>query len=250
MAKSDSRLSEVRVQAEIAKKNVEQFKALRDAQQKKLDLEREAARQQIELEEEEARKRLERKQEEARKELERKEEEARKELKRKEEEAIRRIEQEEELHRANLKRKLLKEETERQQRELDHEIEMQKKVAEMEKLTAEVKIREREDLRSVLGSDYDSDEEPEDVTNPKNITKRNFKFQDEKTQQSQMQDILRSFNQMPVKAQVTKELEVDAVSTWLRDSVRGSKYDAPIVPLNTPKDAGIVYIPPTDASGQ
>ena len=174
-AKSDSRLSEARVQAEIAKKNVEQFKALRDAHQKKLDLEREAARQQIELEQEEARKRLERKEEEAR----------------------RRIEQEEELHRADLKRKLLKEETERQQRELDHEIEMQKKVAEMEKLTAEVKIREREDLRSVLGSDYDSDEEHEDVTNPKNKTEKNLKFQDEKTQQSQMQDILQSFTKCP-----------------------------------------------------
>ena len=205
------------MQAQIAKKNMEQFRALKEAQQKKLDFERTAALKQIELEQQEAR---------------------------------RRIEQEEELHRAKLKRQLLKEETERQQRELDHEIEMQKKVAEVEKLTAEVKIREREDLKSVLGSDYDSDEESEDVTNPKNITTRNFKFQDEKTQQSQMQDILQSFNKMPVKGQVTKELEVDAVSTWLRDSVRGSKYDAPIVPLNTPKDVGIGYIPPTDAPRQ
>ena len=65
-----------------------------------------------------------------------------------------------------------------------------------------------------------------------------------------MQDILRSFTRMPVKAQVTKELEVDTVSTWLRNSVRGSKYDAPIVPVNTPKDVGIGYIPPTDAPRQ
>ena len=99
-ARSDSRLSEARVQAQIAKRNVEQFKAMREAQQRKLDLEREAARQQIELEQLESRKRMERKEEEAR----------------------RRIEQEEKLYHANLQRKLLKEETERQQRELEHKI--------------------------------------------------------------------------------------------------------------------------------
>ena len=107
-----------------------------------------------------------------------------------------------------MKRQLLKEETERQQRELDHEIEMQKKVAEMERLIAEVKIREREDLRSVLGSYYDSEEEPEVVTNPKNTTKKNLKFQDENTQQVKTRNILQSVTQMPAKAQVTKELGV------------------------------------------
>ena len=236
-AKSESRLSEARVQAEIAKKNVEQFKALRDAQQKKLDLEREASRQQIEFEQEEARKRLERNQEEARERLERQEAEVR-----------RRIEQEEELHRANLRRKLLQEETERQQRELDHEIEMQKKIAEMERLKTEVSIREREDLRSALGSDLDSDEEPEDVTSPTSVTNKNLKFQDENTQQSQMQDILRSFTQVPAKAQASKETEVDAVSTWLRDSVRVFQCEPPKVPSNTPSDSRTGDKYPPDAS--
>ena len=120
----------------------------------------------------------------------------------------------------------------------------------MERLIAEVKIREREDLRSVLGSDYDSDEEPEDVTNPKNTTTKNFKFQDENTQQFQMRNILHSFTQVPAKAQVTKELEVEAVSTWLRNSVHESKYDAPIESLYPSNDARAGYIPPTDASGK
>ena len=166
-AKSDSRLSEARVQAQIAKRNVEQFKALREAQQKKLDMEREAARQQMELEQLEGRKRLERKEEEAR----------------------RRIEQEEELYHANLQRKLLKEETERQQRELEHEIEMQKRIAELERLKEEVNIREREELRSVLGSDLDSDEEHEDVTSPKRARLNLLlDFKTSEAQQSQMRE--------------------------------------------------------------
>ena len=48
-AKSD-RLSEARVQAELAKTNITQQRALKEAQQKKLAAEREAARQQIEFE--------------------------------------------------------------------------------------------------------------------------------------------------------------------------------------------------------
>ena len=96
---------------------------------------------------------------------------------------------------------------------------MQKKIAEMERLKTEVNIREREDLRSALGSDLDSDEESEDITSPTSVINKNLKFQDENTQQSQMQDILRSFTLVHAKAKATKETDVDAVSTWLRDSV-------------------------------
>ena len=48
-AKSD-RLSETRIQAELAKKNMEQQRLLQEAQQRKLAEEREAARQQLEFE--------------------------------------------------------------------------------------------------------------------------------------------------------------------------------------------------------
>ena len=124
---------------------------------------------------------------------------------------------------------------------------MQKKIAEMEKLTAEVNIRECEDLRSALGSDLDSDEEQEDVTSPKSVTKPTLGFQDN-VQQSQMREILHSYTAMSFKTPVLKKTEDDAVSTWLRDSVHGSKYDAPLVPRNTPSDTPTGYIHQTDAS--
>ena len=48
MSKSD-RLSEARVQAELAKTNLEQYRVLQEAQQKKLAVEREASRKQLEF---------------------------------------------------------------------------------------------------------------------------------------------------------------------------------------------------------
>ena len=119
---SQARLSEARVQAELAKTDVENLRKLQEAQQKKLQLEREEAQRRLKLDEEN-----------------------------------RRIEME---------RRILKEETERRRQELDNQIEMQRRVAELEKLRAEVHIREQEEVRSQLGSDYESDEEIEDVTRP------------------------------------------------------------------------------------
>ena len=227
-ARSDGRLNEARVQAELAKKNVEQFKALQAAQQKKLILEREAARQEIELERQAARQRFEKEEREQRE---------------RQAEAQRRFELDEEIRRKDLQRRMLQEETERQQRELDHEIELQSKIAEMERLKAEVHARENEDLRSVLGSDVDSDEEREDVTSPKNVIKPKPKLYDTDMQQSQMREILQSFTQLPEKAQVHKQVEGDDVSTWLRDSVHSLKSDAPTVPPNTRNDTRSGYIP-------
>ena len=97
-ARSDGRLNEARVQAQLAKKNVEQFKALQAAQLKKLHLERETARQQIELEKQAAQQRLEKE------EREQQERQA---------EAQRRFELDEEIRRRDLQRRMLQEETER-----------------------------------------------------------------------------------------------------------------------------------------
>ena len=105
---------------------------------------------------------------------------------------------------------------------------MQKRVAETERLKAKVNIREREYLRSVLGSDIDSDEEREDVTNPKYVTIPILGFQDIDVQQSKMLDILRSYTEVPVKAPVVNKTKGDAVSSWLRDSGRWSKSNAPL----------------------
>ena len=57
--------------------------------------------------------------------------------------------------------------------ELKEEMETQKQIAECERLRAEVKIREREDL-----SDYESsDEDCDDVTQPKKTATKTLGFQ-------------------------------------------------------------------------
>ena len=81
-------------------------------------------------------------------------------------EALRRQQLEEENRRVEMERRLLKDESERRQRELDHQIEMQQRITEMERLRKEVMIRENEEVRLSLGSDYESDDEREDVTRP------------------------------------------------------------------------------------
>ena len=53
---------------------------------------------------------------------------------------------------------------------------------------------------------------------------------------------------MSVKTPVVKKTPEEAVSSWLRDSVHGSKYEAPLVPRNTPSDTPTGYIHQTDAS--
>ena len=117
-ARSDGRLNEARVQAQLARKNVEQFKILQAAQQKKLDLEREAARREIELERQAALQRLEKEEREQRE---------------RQAEARRKFELDEEIRRKDLHRRMMQEETERKQREWDHEMALQTKIDEMER---------------------------------------------------------------------------------------------------------------------
>ena len=177
-AKSD-RLREVRVQAKLARAEVDHFKALHEAQQRKLELDREAARQQIELDQHK---------------LHLEEESRRAQLERQEWESRERLKLEEETKRAEIKSRLLKEETERRQKELDHQIAMQQKIADMEKLQTEVAIRENEEMRSTLGSDYESDEEREDVTRQTSVSKSNVGFQPDDEQQANMFDLLKTFS--------------------------------------------------------
>ena len=168
-AKSD-RLSEARVQAELAKTNIAKQKALKEAHQKKIAAEREAARQQLEFERLAAQEKAEMEREAARRQFELDEQ--------------KRI-RDEEIKQKDIQRQLLKEETERQHRELEEELETQRQLAEYDKLRAEVKIREREEMRSILGSDYESsDDEREDVTRCKTGPKQTLGFQDIEKQQT------------------------------------------------------------------
>ena len=78
---------------------------------------------------------------------------------------------------------------------------MQRKVSEFEKLQTEVKIREREEMRLTLGSDYESsDEERDDVTQPKN-TRRGF--QDIEDQQAKMLSILQEYSKPQIVQSMT-----------------------------------------------
>ena len=162
-ARSDGRLNEARVQAQLARNKCRtiQNSASRTTE-KSLDLEREAARREIELERQAALQRLEKEEREQRE---------------RQAEARRKFELDEEIRRKDLHRRMMQEETERKQREWDHEMALQTKIDEMERLDAEVHAREKEDLRSVLGSDVDSDDEREDVTSSKNVHKSKLGFQ-------------------------------------------------------------------------
>ena len=123
------RLSEARVQAELAKKNVEQQRVLQEAQQRKLAVERETTRQRLEFERQAAERKAELDQQAH------------------QEAARRQLELEEQAR----QRRLLQDETERQHKELEEEMETRRQIAEYEKLQAEVQIREREELRSTWG---------------------------------------------------------------------------------------------------
>ena len=224
-AKSNSdKLSEARIQAQLAKSNVEQQRLIQEAQQQKLMAERETARQKREFEIQAAEKKREMERDAARQKMEY-------------EEQLRR--RDEEIKQADIDRRLLQEETERQHKELENQLEMQRKIAEMEKLRNEVKVREREEMRSTLGSDYESsDEEREDVTNPKK-TVVGLGFQSIDDQQASMFKILGDFSK-PKHVEDKTEPQRDVVS-WLDQSHVNRK---PLVPFNTPAQPREGYVPP------
>ena len=228
-AKSD-RLSEARVQAELAKTNIAQQQAVKEAQQKKLAAEREAARQKIEFERRAAQEKAAKEREAARRQFELDEQ--------------RRI-RDEEIKQQDIQRRLLQEETERQQRELDEELETRRQIAEYERLRAEVKIREREELRSTLGSDYESsDEERDDVTEPKKTATKTLGFQSIDDQQASMRKILQEFSK-PTNVVENKTEPKRSVTNWLDDS---NEFTAKTlkVPHNTPALPREGCVPPIE----
>ena len=279
MSNSD-RLNEARVKAELAKKNLEQYRALKEANQKKIAAERETSRQQMEFKRKEAQRKLEldreaaqRKLDRARQRLELEEQSHRKEI---EKQALKEAEQNElavesesaqrrfELYRQAYMRKIeekqtrireaalkqaviqqrqLKEKTERQQMELEEELKAQRQIAEYEGLRAEVKIREREELRSTLGSDYESsDEERDDVTQPKKTATKTLAFQSIDDQQASMRAILHEFSK-PKNVVENKSEPKRSVNNWLDDSNAFATKTLQ-VPHNTLAQTGEGYIPP------
>ena len=64
----------------------------------------------------------------------------------------------------DLRQRELQEEAELYERQLEKVMQLKKKQDEMENLQTELKLREREEIRADLGSDYDSDSDRVDVT--------------------------------------------------------------------------------------
>ena len=134
------------------------------------------------------------------------------------------LEHEAELRRQELaaKRRELEEETERRSRELEDAMELQRARDRLESLQTEVNVRKREEMRQILGSDYDSDEEREDVTKPKS---RGYQPMDEQT------DCMKNILEAITKHQADSTGEGDGQSFAVasrQEQVCAS------VPLNTP----------------
>ena len=187
------RLSEIRVQAELAKRQLEQEQMTQHANQLKLDMERRAAQQRRDLDEMDA-----------------KAEQQQREL--------------------AARRKELEEETERRAREFENAMQLQQAKDRLKSLQTEVHVRQREEMRQVLGSDYDSEEErDDDVTKPK---RRNYQTFDEQT--DCMKNILEDFTKQREEAQEQDSTGGVKVLQWLEDAGKTKRAIAPQVPLNTP----------------
>ena len=97
-------------------------------------------------------------------------------------------------------------------------MQLKKKQDEMENLQAELKLREREEIRADLGCDYDSDSDRVDVTRiKKSAPKHGYHLESE--QNAQMQDILRAFTDNQLHKDPFVTAKPDSVRDWFRDPV-------------------------------
>ena len=127
----------------------------------------------------------------------------------------------------------------KRQKQLEDEIEMQESVNKLEELNAEVVIRQQEEVRNELGSDYESDGEREDVTQMPTVPSKAVWF-DEKQQQ---EDMLRLLKTIP-----TGDIGRFApTSTHIASDGMSPASKTLQVPQNTPRTAApkqVGYVPP------
>ena len=196
------RLAEARIQAQLAKKRMEQMQTLQEIERRKQETHQD----------------IERRRQETKQEIERRKQEAEQEM-------------------------------ERERRRIEDETELKRQSIALEQLQAEVSIREREQVRSELGSDYESSDEEVDVTKQpqESATRSNLQehlglnvkpqFLNEKRQEEAMQRVL---EQMTVKE--AKELQ----EARARPSTFTSRY--PFTAKPPPSTAAFAtegYTPPT-----
>ena len=207
-------LSETRVQAELAKRRFAQQRAEQEENQKRIDFEREVARQNRELDKRRAE--AEARERELKQEAERNQRKLQEDAEARErqlqEESDRRMRELDERQRE------LQEEAELYKRELENAQKLKKQQDEMENLQAELRLREIEEIRGELGSDYDSDGDCVDVTRP---TKSSAKprFQLETEQDAQMREILHAAANNELRGAPSFGETQKSVSAWLHNSV-------------------------------
>ena len=223
-------LSETRVQVALAKRRYEQQQAEQLAAQRKIEFDREVARQHRELDmrQKEAEMRQRQLQEEAAaRERQLQEEAAARERQRQEDAAARERQLQEEAERQlrelKQKQRELREEAELRERELENALKLKKQKDELENLQEELRIRERENVRGELGSDYESDGERVDVTMPGSQAPRSGQ-QLESEQDAALQNILRVITD---KQALSAPVPRNSVRDWLNDS--DDKLSAPDV---------------------
>ena len=129
------------------------------------------------------------------------------------------------------RRRELEEETERRARELEQAIQLQRKRDDVEALHTEVNARKAEEMRATLGSDYNSDDEREDVTNPSSVALQRG-FQPIEEQSACLTKVLEEITRKQAESRPGGPRE--QVKSWLQDTSRHYDKPPPQVPLNTP----------------
>ena len=214
-------ISETRVQAALAKRRFAQEQAEQAERQKKIDFERDVARQHRELD----KRREEAEEAEAR---ERK-------LNQEAEERERQMQEESDRRKRELdqRQRELLEEAELHKREMDSAMQLRQKQHEMENLQTELRLREQEEIRSELGSDYESDSDRGDVTRPETSAPKP-RFQLESDQSEVMQKTLRDMTGNQHRSLPVIDKTRDSVNAWMNnfedDGIQQAR-----VPSNAPQ---------------
>ena len=217
-------ISETRVQAALAKRRFALQQAEQAELQKKIDFERDVARQHRELDkrrdEAEARERKLKEEAEARE---------------------RQLQEESERRKRELdqRQRELQEEAELHKRELENAMQLKKQRDDMEILQTELRLREQEEIRGELGSDYESDNDRGDVTRPA-ATLPKHGFQLESEQNELMQDTLHAITENQQRSVPAFSATRDSVNNWLQNSAQNDISQRARGPNNT--DRG--YLPP------
>ena len=132
-------------------------------------------------------------------------------------------------------------EMKKRQQQLNDEIELQESVNKLEELNAEVTIRQQEEVRRELGSDYESDEEREDVTQPTVLQPKPV-WQDEKKQTDDMLNLLKTISKREAEHPAPDFNPTKKACDIKFSTPYVSRAKANIVSNDSPAQVG--YIPP------